>query len=585
MSRRIALAYVPTQVPCGDGDMQGDELWFPFSYGVHRVLAAIVEAFPDDEVKLFRFEPGNPDSSYGELAAFQPDVFGASCFVWSFPTLIEVARRLKQERPERLIVLGGPCAHPTVFDVPAYAPFARYVDALVPREGEECIVDVLALSKPDRAALGALPGVHAPGLTGFRPSVRRSARRPLDALPSPFRNGLYPSGITPHLETFRGCPLSCTFCEWGTQENATRVVSKDWLVQELETFRSLGARAIYCVDAGINLNAKAFRNLVAAENEVHLLRDVAFSYMAYADYVRPEHVEFLSQIRVHRASVGLQTTNQEVLRRVSRRYDPQKFRDGVTQLADFSEVTVELILGLPGDDPESFLRSVHHVLEMDDRLDILVYRCLALPDGLLSRGQEDQSLSFDPTNFEVTACLGWSERDLRETRERLERLVEDVGGNVGEQWYHLRRRSPHKREAGLPASAPVAREAALEAAGTTPRPGGAPAPEIVNALAASIRSATRGAWNLRDVDLTEHGLLVRVHTATGELLLDVWEAVPNRPSFRVRDGLAWSYRGNPAAVAPNLLGLLTRTVDGSGHLASLLRGEIARTAQARQAQL
>ena len=49
--------------------------------------------------------------------AYAPDevfimlsIAGASAYVWSLPTFVEAARKLKQRRPDRTIVFGGPSA-------------------------------------------------------------------------------------------------------------------------------------------------------------------------------------------------------------------------------------------------------------------------------------------------------------------------------------------------------------------------------------------------------------------------------------------------------------------------------------------
>ena len=71
----------------------------------------------------------------------------------------------------------------------------------------------------------------------------------LDKLASPFQLGLVPPGKTGHLETFRGCPLSCTFCQWGDLKKTNRIFSVDYLVRELRSFQRLGMKGAMIVDA------------------------------------------------------------------------------------------------------------------------------------------------------------------------------------------------------------------------------------------------------------------------------------------------------------------------------------------------
>jgi radical SAM superfamily enzyme YgiQ (UPF0313 family) len=37
----------------------------------------------------------------------------------------------------------------------------------------------------------------------------------MSKIPSPYAMGLIRTGAVAYLETYRGCPLNCRFCEWG----------------------------------------------------------------------------------------------------------------------------------------------------------------------------------------------------------------------------------------------------------------------------------------------------------------------------------------------------------------------------------
>lgn len=587
--RRIAISFMETEIPCTDETPPEGYEWYPFSFGAYRVLAAAVAAFPDDDVRIFRGNPERPEHLINELEAFDPDVFGGSCYVWSFAPLLEVSKQLKARRANRTVVLGGPCAHPGMFTLEPFAPLAKYVDALVTREGEEIFTDILRLPSIDAQSLATVPGVTVRTPRGWEAVPARQVYRPLDELPSPFRMGLYPPRFTPHVERFRGCPLSCSFCEWGVQENLSRVASKEWMIEEFETFRRLDANAVYLVDAGINLSSRAFHNLAAAEREVRLLRDVPLVFMAYPDYVRDEHVDFLSQVKIRHGSVGLQSTNAEMLRRLNRRFDEQKFRHGMKLLTEVSEITVEIILGLPGDNPDSFMRTLDTVMTLGNRVCALVYHCLVLPDGLLTRAPEGADLKFDPYTLKVSSCQGWTERQLHETHERLADIVHRVGGRIGDHWYQVVEGKRGRGNPGLETDTQPAREGGL---GTivvdrSPDGHGISRPEVgesqkelgvltAEALSRAIAQATRGAWRMIDAKRDGDVLVLRIGTDRGEVILDVETAAPGRPSYRVIEGLAWSHRGDAKTYSAEFLPLLSRAVEQTRPLAPDLQKELAR---------
>ena len=54
--------------------------------------------------------------------------------------------------------------------------------------------------------------------------------------------------------------------------------------------------AVFLLDAGLNLNARGFRNLCEAEARVGFLKSIKFWCEIYPTLVRDEHLEFLAAI-------------------------------------------------------------------------------------------------------------------------------------------------------------------------------------------------------------------------------------------------------------------------------------------------
>lgn len=530
--RRVALV-------CIDPWTAGHDLR-PFNYGVRKIQAALLAAPGlDAEVHLVESTSRDPDEITERIEAIDPDVVGASAYVWSLPTFFESARRLKRSRPDRTIVFGGPSARVEMLALPPYQGAHESIDALVLGEGELVFREIIGLLQRDRDALGRVDGVAVATSDGYR-TVGAAPRVPvLDEMASPYQMGLVPAGVQAHLETFRGCPLSCSFCQWGDLEQSTRVHSKEYLVRELEAYRRAGLGGAILVDAALNLNPKAFRNLVAAEREVGFLRDTALDFEVYPSHMTDEHARFLEEVRVGRVGVGLQSYDKEVLRRLQRPFDPARFERVVRDLARVAPVTIEIILGLPGDTRDSFRRTFERARALP--AEVRVFHCLALPDALMTRLPPGLTMDFDPVSLMLRSATGWPAEELRAESERLTREMEEAGGWQYETAWtfpgpRFVRREPAPRREPAKAAEPEDTRVPL-------------APPVRAALHAALQEITLGAWKLDEATRGPEGVTAIVTTPDGQLTLDLRPAAGGARAYRVVDGVAYSYR--PSGAPPS----------------------------------
>ena len=398
-----------------------------------RMVEATLRAsrLPGLEVGVWDLEPGGADaeSVAAQVIAFDPDVVGFSTFLWSFPFFLQVAHLVKTDDPTRLVVFGGPSGRPVMLDHEPHRRVADAVDLLVINEGEETFRDIIALTDRSVGALLRLPGVAA----RIDRRWRESSARPLgdlNLLPSPYDMGLVPSGGLGILQTYRGCPFTCSFCEWGTMESPKRVRSIDSLGTEFGSMRRLGLRAALLADAGLNLNNSAFQNLRDAAERTGFLQQRGLICEVYPATVRRDHLEFLRGIGDAYVGVGLQSFDTKVLAQVERKYDEARFEQTLQALGEVAHVAVEVIMGLPGDDPERFRRNFERARRLPCTL--RVYHCVVLPSALMVRSPPEHALDYDPVSLKMRSCLGWSRSALADEAAFLTREAALQGGQAGE---------------------------------------------------------------------------------------------------------------------------------------------------------
>ncbi len=411
------------------------------SFGIKRIQAALAvdPALADVRVDMVDFERADIEAYLEAIEGVKPDLIGISMYVWSTPCLIEVARLIKQRNPECTIVFGGPSARTAVFDLPPYPAPHEVLDAVVAREGEVTFTEIARLPELSRDTLASVGGLDVPSPTGWKHTGPRTPIDSLDDIASPYRLGLMPRHSVAYLETYRGCPMSCRFCEWGTADNSsTSVFSTDYIQREFAAYERADASAVFLLDAGLNLNAQGFRNLKQAEDATGFLRRCGGLWAEiYPSNVRDEHLEFLADIGASYLGIGLQSLDPAVLKDQERPFKQDRFEESVRRLAEVADAEIQIIMGLPGDTPDGFRRTLEFARKLP--VSVRAYHCLVLPDALLTRSRPDWDIEFDPLNLAMTACKGWTEYDFPAMREYVTELALAAGGSAGDFWWFFPR--------------------------------------------------------------------------------------------------------------------------------------------------
>lgn len=149
----------------------------------------------------------------------QNDVVAFSTYVWNHQYNYTLARLVKQLNPNCLIIFGGP--EPAITDKDIFRK-EPYMDLVICFEGEITF----------RKVIGAFENKNwedIPGLLVNRDGEAVStgeAKRieALEDIPSPYLSGVFDKIVAENpdvewngtLETNRGCPFACTFCDWGS---------------------------------------------------------------------------------------------------------------------------------------------------------------------------------------------------------------------------------------------------------------------------------------------------------------------------------------------------------------------------------
>lgn len=406
---------------------------FISNHGMRMVEASLrASGLGGLEVKVWDLDVARLQPMVDEVLDFDPDVVGFSAFMWSFDLFVQAAQIFKQDDPRRLIVFGGPSARPSMFKLDPYQQASRWVDVLVINEGETAFVEIVASEDRRASSLQDIKGLALPGLAGWIETPERPLAD-LSDLPSPYKMELVPPGGIGVLQTYRGCPFTCSFCEWGTLESPKRVRRVDDLSEEFAAMDRNGIGGTLLVDAGLNLNPHGFRNLMDAAAQTRFFEDRYLISEVYPAKVRDEHLEFLSMVGMPLVGIGLQSFDNDVLSHVERAYDESRFEKTLDELRKVSSVAIEIILGLPGDTPESFRKTFERARSLPCAL--RVYHCVVLPSALMVRAPENYAMDFDHHSLKMKSCLGWSAEAMQREMDYVTDCARREGGECGEYFW------------------------------------------------------------------------------------------------------------------------------------------------------
>jgi len=346
------------------GPQELNAFYLPYSAGV--IVAATLE---DPEVRR-RWSLGpliwrrdDIDITAQSLAVC--DIVGFSTYVWNHRYNYALARRVKEINPTCAIVFGGP--EPAIKD-PLLFQKEPFMDVVVKLEGELAFRDLLLKDPEEWRSIPGLLTNEGGQMHDTGPSQRIDD---LDQLPSPYLTGIFSDIIKQNpdvvwnatLETNRGCPYQCTFCDWGSLTyNKVKKFGLEKVFKELDW---IGQNCGFVTIADANFGMFVERDNLIIDHLLHVQQRwgklTNFS-MTWAKNQRNEVVDIVKKIIEHSPgsgqglTVSVQSMDADVLTEIKRRNLDQHKIDDIFHLCDVNNIPVytEIILGLPGDTVEKW---------------------------------------------------------------------------------------------------------------------------------------------------------------------------------------------------------------------------------------
>jgi putative methyltransferase len=321
---------------------------------------------------------------------------------------------LKKMWPNCVVVFGGPQTTRSFLNYP-------FVDCVITGEGEEGFYDLLK-------------DIISQNLV--QPFYNRKRLDSLD-IPSPYTTGVFDTLIKNNpdiiwsmvFETNRGCPYSCTFCDWGsTTQSKIKKFDIKKVQDELEWI--IGKPIGYLFNADANYGIFKERDLEIAK----LIKDVAdrsgtvdsvvFAYAKNSNQTVFEIEKTLGKY-AKGLTIAVQSMHDNTLTAIKRKNMDINNISNMMTLADQYNVKVytDVILGLPEETVDSFKQGLCDIIDSGIHDNIYIWFAQLLPNSEMASPESIDR--FGIRSIKANDYMGYyNNKDFYNIEETVDLIVE-----------------------------------------------------------------------------------------------------------------------------------------------------------------
>lgn len=309
-----------------------------------------------------------------------PDVVAFSCYIWNFEYSKHLAKLIKDRYPRCVIIFGGHSIPIRNSNVLRELPCVDYV---IHGEGELPLTELLLFLCGE----SGFEDVHNISYrTGEGTQYRYDSEHIVQDYPSPYLSGIFDRFLdfknkryTATLETNRGCPFHCGYCDWGLNSTKLRLMDFRKVLDEIEW---MGKNRIFtCYGADSNFGMFD-RDMVFAEKFVEVKKQYGYPKKFSVSFSKQSNEKVLQISKIlndgnsHAGStLSFQSLNPQTLELIGRKnLSLEHFQDLIVKYNKYNIATYsEIILALPGETYDSFVDGLCTLVENGQYRYINVY--------------------------------------------------------------------------------------------------------------------------------------------------------------------------------------------------------------------
>jgi len=285
------------------------------------------------------------------------DVVGFKYFMGSLESTLPACSEIKKQKPDTVIIVGGPLVDIAKESPPAIFEANPYIDVAVFGEGEETIVDIADHISAGKELKGIPNTVYRDG-TDFKTGEKRVISN-LDSLPYPHYDGQSDGQFNIRVfEMNRGCYGECPFCIHTDKSGSVRrTKSTSRIINEIERLVDGGTSSF--MEGSSNPSLRRAYDVAKEINRKEL--DIRYVMFGSALEFNDAWIEEMARSGLSSMFFGFESGDPEALARIMRKGGTKEYAEFLQMLENAVNATREagvypvgsLIYPLPFETEES----------------------------------------------------------------------------------------------------------------------------------------------------------------------------------------------------------------------------------------
>jgi len=371
------------------------------------------------DFRPFLFIREDPDNII--RAHEEPSVAAFSISMWNEQLSLHIAKRIKDIYPGCLIVFGGP---QVPHDSASYFQQHTFIDVTVRGDGEIAFAQVLDRFIDSRDFSGIAHISWRDSRTGRFHCNDINSLQPqnLDIFPSPYLEGLFEylfkekNGMQFQaiVETNRGCPFNCAYCVWGKGglNKRLRFHTMERIKAEITWMAEHQIKYVFNADSNFGINRRDIyiaRFLAEIKNKYGYPEKFRSCFAKNSDTHIYDIAMLLYKNNLEKGTtLSFQSLNPAVLRNIGRHNIKLSTYSSLLKKFNMENMPVytELILGLPGEDFESWVSGIEKIFESELKGQLFIYPCEIYPNTKLSDQEYQKEFGIATKRIVLTETHG-----------------------------------------------------------------------------------------------------------------------------------------------------------------------------------